>query len=134
MVDIDYFENINDSFGHLVGDEVLRVAAARLRAAVRPQDAVGRYGGKEFLVVLSDAEMEEAAEAAERIRDAISRRLVPSGEHKIQVTCSIGCTAYCRRTSDGVQPLIDRAERGLNRARLSGRNRVEIDSAVSSSF
>jgi diguanylate cyclase (GGDEF)-like protein len=129
MIDIDYFENINHSFGHLVGDEVLRVVAARLRAAVRPQDAVGRYGAEEFLVVLSEAGMEGAAETAERIRDGISRRLIQSGEHKIQVTCSVGCSAFCHQTADGVKPMIERAGRGLYRAKLSGRNRVEIAAA-----
>jgi diguanylate cyclase (GGDEF)-like protein len=133
MIEIDYFENINESYGHLVGDEVLRVVAARLRAAVRPQDAVGRYNGEKFLVVLSETDTEGVGEAAERIRDGISRRLVQSGEHKIQITCSIGYTVYSHRTSDGVNPLIERAERGLYRARLSGRNRVEMDAAVSSS-
>jgi diguanylate cyclase (GGDEF)-like protein len=131
MIDIDYFKNLNDTFGHLAGDEVLRVIAARLRAAVRPQDAVGRYGGEEFLVVLPEVEIKEAAEAAERIRGAISAKPVQFGDHRIQITCSIGCTAYCQAISDGVKPLIERADRGLYRAKLSGRNRVEIDAAVS---
>lgn len=130
MADIDYFKKLNDTHGHLAGDEVLRVIAARLRAAVRPQDAVARYGGEEFLIVLPGIDIGGAAEAAERIRTTIAKKPVQFGEHNIAVTCSIGCTAYSSEFPDDVKPLIERAHRALYRAKLSGRNRVELDAAV----
>lgn len=130
MVDIDYFARINDAFGRLAGDEVLRVLAARLRAAVRPQDAVGRYGGEEFLAVLPETDIEDALRTAERIRIAVAKKPIHVGEHKLSVTCSVGCTVYSQGFSDHVKPMIERAERALYRAKLSGRNRVEVDAAV----
>lgn len=130
MIDIDYFKAINDSLGHLAGDEVLRVIAARLRAGIRSMDAVGRYGGEEFLVVLPEAGIEAAALAGERICCAISKTPIPFGAHEIAVTCSIGGTAYCDAPSDGAEALIQRADRALYRAKASGRNRVEIEAAV----
>jgi diguanylate cyclase (GGDEF)-like protein len=101
MIDIDHFKGMNDTFGHPAGDEVLRVVAARLRAGVRPLDAVGRYGGDEFLAVMPEAGIAEAVQAGERIRLAVSRMPVPFGLHKIPVTCSIGCTASGDASDEG---------------------------------
>lgn len=129
-IDIDHLRNINDTAGHLAGDEVLRVVTARLRAAVRPQDAIGRYGGEEFLVVLPGADVGEAGAAAERIYQAVTRKPVQFGEQSIPVTCTIGVTAYCRGFADDVKPLLERAERALYRAKVAGGNRVEIDAAA----
>ena len=129
MIDIDGFKGINDTFGHPAGDEVLRVVASRLRAAVRPMDAIGRYGGEEFLGVLSETDISGAAQAGERICQAISGTPVPFGEHTIPVTCSIGCAAASNRSPDDVNAIIWRADRALYRAKLSGRNRVEVEEA-----
>jgi diguanylate cyclase (GGDEF)-like protein len=128
MIDIDHFKMTNDTFGHPAGDEVLRVVAARLRAGVRPLDAVGRYGGDEFLAVLPEAGIEGAVHAGERICRAISRTPVQYGLHKIPVTCSIGCAVTVDPSSDDVNALIQRADRSVYRAKSSGRNRVEIAS------
>jgi diguanylate cyclase (GGDEF)-like protein len=133
MIDIDHFKTVNDTLGHLAGDEVLRVVAARLRAGIRPLDAVGRYGGDEFLAMLPEAGLEGAAQAAERIRRSISRMPVPFERHKITVTCSIGCSASCDPSSEGVDALIRRADHALYKAKISGRNRIEIEAATSGS-
>jgi diguanylate cyclase (GGDEF)-like protein len=127
MLDIDHFKTINDTFGHPTGDEVLRVVAARLRAAVRPMDAVGRYGGEEFLVVLPDAGIDGAVHASERICQAVARLPIQFQEQKISVTCSIGCAASTDEASDDANALLQRADRALYRAKLSGRNRVAIE-------
>lgn len=128
MIDIDHFKLVNDTFGHPAGDEVLRIVAARLRAGVRPMDAVGRYGGEEFLAVLAETGVEGAALAGERICRAISGTPLQFGQHKISVTCSIGCADSCNSSSEGVNALLQRADRALYRAKLAGRNRVEIES------
>ena len=129
MIDVDHFKVINDTFGHTAGDEVLRVVAARLRVGVRPLDAVGRYGGEEFLAVLPDVGIEEAIQAGERICRANSTMPIHFGQHTIPVTCSIGCAAVCD-ASDDANTLIQRADRALYRAKLSGRNRVEVEAAI----
>lgn len=126
MIDIDRFKETNDTWGHMAGDEVLRVVASRLRAAVRPMDAVGRFGGEEFMAVLPNTGIEGAAHVSERIRSAIERTPVPFGEQGISVTCSIGCTAPSNASQDEVQAILERADRALYRAKQSGRNRVEM--------
>src|SRR5579863_170808 len=130
MIDIDDFKTINDTFGHPAGDEVLRVVAARLRAGVRPVDAVGRYGGDEFLAVMPETDMAGAVQAGERIRLAISRMPVQFGQHTVQVMCSIGCTVSGDASPDDPNALIQRADRALYRAKSFGRNRVEIETAL----
>lgn len=130
LIDIDHFKRINDSFGHSAGDEVLRAVSARLRAGLRPLDAIGRYGGDEFLAVLPAAGIEGAVQAGKRICTAISSRPVSFGQHQIPVTCSIGCAVSCDPSSEDVNVLIHRADRALYLAKSSGRNRVEIEAAL----
>jgi diguanylate cyclase (GGDEF)-like protein len=130
MIDIDHFKMTNDTLGHPAGDEVLRVVASRLRAGVRPLDAVGRYGGDEFLVVMPETGIAGAIHAGERICHAISRMPVHFELHTIPVTCSIGCAASGDRSSDNVNTLVQRADRALYRAKSSGRNRVEMISSI----
>jgi diguanylate cyclase (GGDEF)-like protein len=130
MIDIDHFKSINDTYGHPAGDEVLRVAASRLRAGVRPQDAIGRYGGEEFLVAMPEAAIEEALQVGERIRSVVSRAPVQFGSHEISLNCSIGCAASYDTSSDNVNAFIQRADRALYRAKLCGRNRVEVEEPV----
>lgn len=129
MIDIDHFKTVNDTLGHLAGDAVLRAVAARLRAGIRPLDAIGRYGGDEFLAVLPETSIEGAIQAARRICPAVSRWPVPFGQDQIPVTCSIGCAASCDASSD-VNALIQRADSALYRAKCAGRNRVEIEAAI----
>jgi diguanylate cyclase (GGDEF)-like protein len=124
MVDIDHFKQINDTYGHPVGDEVLRVVASRLRAGVRMQDAVGRYGGEEFMAVLPEAGIEVAVEIGERVCREMAMSPVVCGEHTIPVTCSVGCAASSAASPDDVQTLIARADVAPYQAKGLGRNRV----------
>ncbi|GGH04491.1 GGDEF domain-containing protein [Silvibacterium dinghuense] len=126
MIDIDHFKKINDTFGHPAGDEVLRVVASRLRASIRVRDAVGRYGGEEFMVVLPEADIEVAVQVAERICQAIAVAPVPFEQHFIPVTCSVGCAASSATSLDDVDTLLGHADRALYQAKTSGRNRVEV--------
>jgi diguanylate cyclase (GGDEF)-like protein len=128
MIDVDHFKSINDRFGHPAGDQVLRIVAATLRAGLRPMDAVGRYGGEEFLAVLSNLGLEEALQAAERLRQDVSSALVQFEQHMIAVTCSIGIAMAADQES--LSALIGRADHALYRAKASGRNCVEVEMAA----
>ncbi len=128
FIDIDFFKRINDNFGHQVGDRVLQEVAGRIKAQLRLSDALGRYGGEEFAVLLVQTPAEQATEIAERIRSSIAGdafRL--GGDHNLQITISIGVAAY--RSSDtppdNAEWLVSRADQALYRAKEEGRNRVE---------
>lgn len=123
LIDIDHFKKINDNFGHPAGDEVLRVVAQRLRAASRPTDAIGRYGGEEFLAVLPSVDQGSIKGVCERLRLAVSSEPVTYQGHQISVTCSVG-GALSRDTH--MDELIEEADRQLYRAKRQGRNRTEI--------
>lgn len=125
MIDVDHFKQINDAHGHQAGDQVLRVVAERLRRAVRPMDAVGRYGGEEFLTVLTGVSATGAMQASERIRGSIAGTPVKYGQSAIDVSCSVGCTVSA--DPDDVDEMVRRADRALYRAKEEGRNRVEME-------
>ena len=114
MADLDHFKRINDTMGHPAGDVVLRECAARMKAAVRPSDAVGRYGGEEFLVVLPGSTVEAATRTAERIRQSIEAAPTSNGA---KVTLSLGVAA-------GKGDLVTAADAALYRAKGAGRNQV----------
>lgn len=125
VVDIDHFKRFNDSYGHQVGDDVLRLVGRALLTTARSRDVVGRMGGDEFLAVLRDAEADNALLAAERIRKAV----VDSDLTKFlgagvlgAITASIGVASF--RDGDSVTSLLGRADRSLFKAKQQGRNRV----------
>jgi len=125
MVDLDNFKDINDSYGHLTGDRVLRTAAERMIEAVRPYDAVGRYGGEEFLIVLVEREASRVASIAERVRANIAQRPVSMDRRTISMSASVGVA--CSETGVGPQDihqLLQRADEALYSAKRNGRNQV----------
>lgn len=124
MADADHFKRVNDSYGHPVGDEVLREICYRLSNDVRPYDSVGRYGGEEFLVVLPECDSEGALSTAERLRQCIARAPVSFGDISIQVTISIGVAAMDEMPDATPADLVDISDRALYLAKRSGRNRV----------
>jgi len=130
ILDIDFFKKINDSYGHDVGDEVLREFANRVSHNVRGIDLACRYGGEEFVVVMPDTDMTFAYMVAERLRQSVAdipfKIGVPPGQ--ITVTISIGVTAS-EGTSDTAEALLRRADQALYRAKRDGRNRVVADAA-----
>jgi two-component system cell cycle response regulator len=124
MADLDRFKDINDTYGHLIGDGVLREVAARLRAAVREVDIVGRYGGEEFIIFFSDTSLETAYEIAERIRGRIGATSINLQGIEIKTTISLGlCSA---QKDDDVNLFIERADSALYEAKRKGRNRVVV--------
>jgi diguanylate cyclase (GGDEF)-like protein len=124
MVDIDYFKRINDTYGHPVGDEVIRAVAERLRDAVRDSGVLGRYGGEEFAVVTPQTEA-SAGELAERLHRVVSGDPVPTTAGPLAVTISVGLACLADGEQD-LRQLLTRADGALYQAKQTGRNRVCI--------
>jgi diguanylate cyclase (GGDEF)-like protein len=129
MLDLDDFKETNDAYGHLVGDMVLRVVAARLARLIRVEDVLARYGGEEFVIVARDTSAEQAEALAERTRLEIERLVVRAKEAELHVTASIGVAALSELSTDaGAQELVALADVRLYRAKSAGRNRVCVES------
>lgn len=127
ILDIDNFKQINDRFGHAVGDDVLQALARVLQSACRGSDPVFRYAGDEFVVAMPQADANGAACMAERLRQAVETHDFGLPEDA-SVEISLGTATY--RTGDTADTLLQRADRGLYRAKGAGRNRVERDSST----
>jgi diguanylate cyclase (GGDEF)-like protein len=132
MADLDHFKRVNDTYGHLAGDEVLQEVARRLRASVRTYDSVGRYGGEEFLVVSPGCKSSAGINQAERLRQVVAAKPVSVQETLIAVTVSLGVATLSMETRGSVEQLLGAADEALYRAKLGGRNRVEVASVASS--
>jgi len=133
MADIDHFKRVNDDYGHLAGDEVLREVARRLRASVRTYDSIGRYGGEEFLVVSPGCESSAGINQAERLRQVFSATPVLVQETAISITVSLGVATLDKEIKSGVEQLLRVADEALYRAKMGGRNRFEAASVLPSS-
>jgi diguanylate cyclase (GGDEF)-like protein len=124
MIDIDHFKNVNDSYGHTVGDQVLFQLANLLQEEIRDPDTVGRYGGEEFLVVLPNTSLNPAAEQAARLCKRIRETEIDIGEI-IQLTVSVGVAEY-RHGRENWQKFLSRADLALYGAKNAGRDRWAI--------
>ncbi|AMV72878.1 diguanylate cyclase [Desulfuromonas sp. DDH964] len=122
MLDIDHFKKVNDTYGHLTGDQVLREVVARVQSTVRDYDLFGRYGGEEFLL-LPDASFKGAVAAAERVRLAIKERPFVFAGPLLKVTVSLG-VATARPGEHDLNLVLQRADQGLYKAKAEGRDRV----------
>lgn len=125
FVDVDHFKHINDTYGHPIGDEVLRMVAHALRSSLRSFDFVGRWGGEEFVVVLPNITDEILERVGERCRQLIEVSEYQSEGRAIQVTVSIGGTMA--RQGETIQDCLDRADRLMYQSKRAGRNRVTLD-------
>ncbi len=125
MIDLDNFKTLNDTHGHLAGDEVLRGFAANLRGCLRQADILCRWGGEEFIVLLKDTTPAAAHHLAEKIRLLAEQSRYPVGDAVLQVNTSIGLTELA--SGDTLHSLLSRADRALYRAKQSGRNRVCVE-------
>ena len=126
MADIDHFKSINDRHGHLAGDEVIRGVARTLRSAVRQYDAVGRYGGEEFLMVLPNCEAQKALHIGERVRHMVEREKYVTESGSLSSTVSLGLTSWSPLPHTSADVLVAAADRALYRAKEAGRNRLVI--------
>jgi diguanylate cyclase (GGDEF)-like protein len=125
VVDIDNFKAVNDTYGHPVGDEVLRHVALQLRDSIRHPDVVGRYGGEEFIILLPNSDQQAAAEQAARLCREISSKVMRSKDHDVQVTISVGIAQF-RIGEDSWHSLLKRADNAMFKAKNQGRNRWVI--------
>lgn len=123
LLDIDHFKQINDRFGHLYGDQALRAVAQCTEKSIRDSDMLFRYGGEEFLILLSGTSLDGTRMLAERIRREVET-LQSVSDHQLQVTVSLGVTEL--REQDDAKGLFERADTALYQAKQAGRNRVEV--------
>ncbi len=127
LTDLDHFKSVNDNYGHLAGDEVLRLVGSHLRAEVRSYDAVGRYGGEEFLMVLPGCDVAAASRRAESLRVAVAGNPVAISEgFNIPISLSLGVATTAELGMLDAASLLRQADEALYRAKGLGRNRVAV--------
>jgi len=123
LMDIDHFKNVNDTYGHPVGDLVLKKVSSILRNSIRDIDLAARYGGEEFVLVLLDTGAKGAVKLANRIRKEIQSTKISIPKETLSVTISMGVSTF-PDNADHFQPLIDLADSALYFSKGDGRNRV----------
>ncbi len=124
ILDLDHFKQVNDTYGHLIGDQVLQSVSQILRFGLRQGDVVCRYGGEEFAVLLPKSDLETAVAVGERIRQSLAATLIPTDKGPITLTASVG--AACLNEADvDLDALLERADRALYAAKNGGRNQVQ---------
>jgi diguanylate cyclase (GGDEF)-like protein len=125
LVDVDHFKKVNDSYGHLTGDEVLRQVGSKLKEQIRHPDLAGRYGGEEFLILLPNSNATAAAEQAARLCRQVRDTVVQAHDHVLQVTISIGIAEF-EYGVDTWESLLNRADAALYSAKSGGRDRWSV--------
>jgi diguanylate cyclase (GGDEF)-like protein len=123
MLDIDYFKQINDRFGHGIGDLVIQQFAKTCASLLRKEDLFGRIGGEEFAVLLSNTSLDTAEMIGEKLRQGIAQTPIPTESDLIQITTSVGVAAI--HLNDTVENALTRADIALYQAKANGRDRVE---------
>lgn len=126
MLDIDHFKNVNDTYGHLVGDRLLKSVVGIARMILREGDILVRYGGEEFLAVLPAASTDDVRLIGERIRRAIEESSIAEGQQTIRVTVSLGGSAYPSQNVEKAEALVQFADDALYRAKDTGRKRLKL--------
>jgi len=124
FIDIDDFKKVNDKYGHDVGDEVLKVVAKTIDESERKHDVIGRWGGEEFLALLTNVGPEDVAHVSERMRFLVERSVIRSASQEVSVTISIGVTEA--KVGDTVDSITRRADKLMYDSKLQGKNRVTI--------
>jgi two-component system cell cycle response regulator len=126
LADIDHFKTINDRYGHLSGDDVLKTVVERMKACIRPYDVIGRYGGEEFLIVVPAVDTPGAVALAERVRRTVESQPVTLALGEVNVTVSLGVAVSLDAKRTDARELLRLADEALYRAKNGGRNRSEL--------
>jgi diguanylate cyclase (GGDEF)-like protein len=129
VIDIDHFKKYNHTYGHLAGDEVLRILASVFRDSLRRSDCAARYGGEEFVIMLPQIGPDGGVQAAERIRSTVAEQKFAGKNKPIQVTVSVGVASYPQNGGDP-ESIIRQADSALYQAKKLGRNRVILAGAT----
>ena len=125
MIDIDHFKNVNDTYGHIVGDEVIRHLSELVRVNVRETDVSGRYGGEEFAIILADTTLAEASIFTERLRSEVEKSVVKYNDIDLQYTISLG-VAEINPTITHYEAWIECADAALYMSKEGGRNKTTL--------
>jgi two-component system, cell cycle response regulator len=127
IVDLDFFKKVNDTYGHAVGDEVLKAVSKMLQDSVRSTDVAARYGGEEFAVMMPETELDDAIAFAEKIRAMIETTPIETAAGAIKATTSIGVSAVPHTRIHAAKELVVTADKALYRAKKNGRNQVQAE-------
>ena len=127
IIDLDFFKKINDTYGHAVGDEVLKCVSKLFRDSVRSSDLAARYGGEEFAVMMPETQLEDAITFSEKIRLLIEETQMPTQAGPLPVTVSIGVAAVPHSRIRSAKELVVQADKALYRAKKNGRNQVQAE-------
>jgi len=128
FLDVDYFKRVNDNYGHDVGDEVLKMIATKLYAHLRPFDFLGRWGGEEFMAIVTNVDALKLRRIATRFKTAVEQSSIFTGKGVLKVTISIGATLA--KDEDNIHTLVKRADELLYKSKSKGRNRVTLDNSI----
>jgi diguanylate cyclase (GGDEF)-like protein/PAS domain S-box-containing protein len=126
IFDIDHFKNVNDSYGHLVGDQVLQCLTRRCQGSLRVYDVMARYGGEEFIILLPETDPKQACLVAERLRSAIAETPFTTAAGQAEVTISLGVSTLPEKTNLTLDQLVDEADHALMMGKQRGRNQVQM--------
>ncbi|WP_035013102.1 GGDEF domain-containing protein, partial [Enterovibrio norvegicus] len=122
MIDIDHFKSVNDQYGHLVGDKVLKVVARTIHQCLRDTDFIARFGGEEFVVLLPDADEETRKTLLTKVRETVAKLPFKFKDSRLTVTVSIGASMF--RENDNTVEVLERADNALYNAKHNGRNKL----------
>ncbi len=123
ILDIDFFKKVNDTYGHTIGDDILKLLAKTVPLALRETDVFARYGGEEFVILLPDSSLQNSIQVAQKVRSIIEQKTYKGTKHNLNITVSIGLAELTNEQT--VQELITKADELLYKAKENGRNRVE---------
>jgi diguanylate cyclase (GGDEF)-like protein len=126
LFDIDHFKKVNDTHGHLVGDQVLVNLAQLCQDEIRTVDILARYGGEEFIILMPDSTLEAAKNAAERLREKVAKTNLTEGKIDLRITISLGVSAWDSVEEIDLEHFIDQADQALYQSKAGGRNRVTV--------
>ncbi|MCZ8190096.1 MAG: diguanylate cyclase [Microcystis sp. LE19-338.1B] len=129
VIDIDHFKHINDTFGHLLGDKTLITVAGAIKNCLRQVDSFGRFGGEEFVAILPETNLQDAATTAQRICQVINELNIEINRQKVRVTASIGVATFSHEDNN-LEAVIERADHAMFAAKNQGRNRVSLGKTV----